>query len=195
MTLIPTLGEQILVELDVEGVTQELQARSKTSRIQLQPPQPPSESSLTSSIEILQEQDTPSDVESASLSSFSGHDEVGQSSNLTESSQSWEHRFQKQSASEHPPPATDASLAVDPASFLAEAQLSDSMTTASSALSYGNEAGPVSEINVLVYAVEVNALNQSHPEEQTFEPSGGSTKSKGELWKEVKILSKPIYIP
>lgn len=154
MALVPTLGEQILVELDVESVTNELQARSRASRtkitLPLPPPQPPSESSLTSSIELLQDQDTPSETESVSISSFSGHDEVGQSSNLTESSQSWAHQFPTQPLQlptlEHPPPlAAEASLEADSANLLTEAQLSDSITTASSALSYGNRAGLVSD--------------------------------------------------
>lgn len=155
MALLPTLGEQILEELDVEGVTHELQSKSRVSRVSsIEPPPPPhSESSTTSSIELLQDQDTRSDVESVSMSSFSGQDEAtgATSSRLGESSQSWVDQFSTESsrpsssrqpstsaASEPQPPNTDFP---DP---FAGAQLSDSITTASSALSYGNGTGLVS---------------------------------------------------
>jgi peroxin-3 len=82
MTLIPTLGQQILVEMDVEGVTEELQAKSRTPRSPTEPPPPaPSESSLASSIDLLQDHDARSDAGSISVSSFSGS---GMESNLGE---------------------------------------------------------------------------------------------------------------
>jgi peroxin-3 len=59
MALMPTLSKHILEQMDVESITQELQSISKSSRSQRQPqipvePPPESESSLTSSVEILQ---------------------------------------------------------------------------------------------------------------------------------------------
>lgn len=86
MALLPTVGEQILEELNVEGVTHELQSKSRTSQI--------SQSWII---------DQPS----------------------TESSR-------QPSTSEPSPPNTEF-----PDSF-SGAQLSDSITTASSALSYVN---------------------------------------------------------
>lgn len=90
MALIPTLGEQILDEMDVESLTQELQARSKTvpsfPRVQLPPDPPLSQSSLTSSIDVLRDQDIRSDTGSASRSLSSASDS---GSRLGEASQSW----------------------------------------------------------------------------------------------------------
>lgn len=147
MALIPTLGEQILVELDVESLTQELQAKSRASRLPLEPPQPPSESSLTSSIDILPDQDAPSDAESASVSSFSGQEEVVHSSNLTESSQSWVDQFSTlSSTSGLLPVPSNATVEVEVDSGdLGGTQLSDSVTTDGSAISYRNETGIVSK--------------------------------------------------
>lgn len=53
MTHLPTLGSGVLSVMDVESVTQELQARSRPSRVQTHSPEPPpSESSLASSVEL-----------------------------------------------------------------------------------------------------------------------------------------------
>lgn len=150
MALIPTLGEQILVELDVEGVTHELQTKSRALRMPTEPPPPPSESSMASSIELVRDQDTRSDVESASASSFSGQEE---SSNLGESSQSWVEQFSAQSSqppsSRQPSSIYEAPAGGESTEFIAGPQLSDSITTASSALSYGNRSGLVSGHSLL----------------------------------------------
>lgn len=59
MALIPTLSEQILKEMDVEGLTQELQtisrARAGAGRLPLQLQRPPS--SLASSADMMHDQD------------------------------------------------------------------------------------------------------------------------------------------
>ena len=140
MALLPTLGEQILEKLNVESITRELQSKSRTSQAASMEPLPPpqSESSTSSSIELLQDQDTRSDVESISMSSFSGQDEVtgAASSHLTESQSlivdqfTTESLHQPSTASE--PPLSNSKFP-DP---FTGAQLSDSITTASSALSY-----------------------------------------------------------
>jgi peroxin-3 len=142
MALLPTLGKRILEELDVESVTHELQTKSRTFRTPSEPPL--SESSISSSIELLHEQDTRSDIESASASSVCGQEEGRGSFNVGGSSQSWVDQLSTQSSqlstsrrqpSASEPPETD---------YLAGAQLSDSITTASSASSYVNGTGLVS---------------------------------------------------
>jgi peroxin-3 len=146
MALIPTLGKQILDELDVEGVTHELQTKSKAFRTPSEPP-PPSESSIASSVEFLHEQDTRSDVESASVSSVSGQDEGGTSLSLGDSSQSWVDQLSAQPSTSRQP--SESRPGTDSVDFLIGAQLSDSITTASSSLSYGNGTGLVSTHDTL----------------------------------------------
>lgn len=137
MALLPTLGEQILVELDVEGVTHELQTKSRAHRLSIEPAPPPSESSMASSIELVRDQDIRSDVESASASSISGQEDG--SSHLGESAQSWD---QLSIHSSQPPFSPSVSPGGRSAELLTVPQLSDSITTASSELSSRNE--PVS---------------------------------------------------
>lgn len=154
MALIPTLGEQILVELDVEGVTHELQTKSRAFRMPSHPLPPPSESSMASSIELIQDQDTRSDAESASVSSFSGQDDA---SNLGESSQSWVDQFSTQSSqpsfSRQPSSTSEAPADTRSPDIIVGPQLSDSVTTASSALSYGNGSGLVSQFKLIIPGV------------------------------------------
>jgi hypothetical protein len=92
MALMPTLSKHILEEMDVEGITREIQSISKASRARKNPPisvEPPpeSESSLTSSVEVVQvhDHDATSDSGSMLLSSASGHEDT----RLSESSTSW----------------------------------------------------------------------------------------------------------
>ncbi|KII91963.1 hypothetical protein PLICRDRAFT_173744 [Plicaturopsis crispa FD-325 SS-3] len=171
MALMPTIGEQILKEMDVEGVTNELQSKSKASKAasalrsrSISPsPIAPSQSSLASSAELLHEGDARSDAGSTSVSSHSG---ANDSSNLGESSTSWVDNFSAEGSERHPSFVGEARPALD----FAGAHLSDSITTASSALSYGNEDSVASE-------------------ELSSQSSSASTKSKSELWNEVKILT------
>ena len=193
MALIPTLGEQILEELDVESVIHELQTKSRSFRTPSEPP-PPSESSIASSVELLREQDARSDVESASASSISGHEESVMSLDHgeSESSHSWVDQLSVQpsqpSTSRQPSVTRPETDSVD---FFTSAQLSDSITTASSALSYGNGTGLVSTFDNS--PCWTNTFHQSPPQRQSPESSlGSSAKSKGELWREVKMLSKPF---
>lgn len=99
MALIPTLGEQILEDMDVESITQELQSRVP---IKSSPPQTPSESSLASSIDLIQRGDIDARSESHSVSSasFSGSVSVQdeEADRLGESSQSWAEQFSSSSS-------------------------------------------------------------------------------------------------
>ncbi|KII85718.1 hypothetical protein PLICRDRAFT_56925 [Plicaturopsis crispa FD-325 SS-3] len=172
MALMPTLGRHILEEMDVEGVTNELQSRSRASKAtsslrsrSISPsPLAQSQSSIASSAEMLDERDARSDAGSASLSSYSG---VNDNSNLSESSTSWVDQFSVEGSERHPSFAGEAR----PELHSVGPRLSDSIiSTASSALSYGDGESVSSE-----------ALSS--------QPSSASTKSKSELWNEVKILT------
>ena len=145
MALIPTLGKQILEEMDVEAVTQELQAKSRAFRTPSELPPPIAPPSESSSIDLLHEHEARSDVGSisASTSSVYGQDDSGVGSfNAGESSQSWVDQLSTQS-SQQPSASRPPSSAFEPPlpDFIAGVQLSDSITTASSALSYGNANG------------------------------------------------------
>ena len=78
MALVPTLGDQILQEMDVESITHELRSYSQAHRSRMpsqtlparhaqSPPPPPSESSLASSVDLVQDHD----ARSPNLDSFS----------------------------------------------------------------------------------------------------------------------------
>ncbi|KAG1851807.1 Peroxin-3-domain-containing protein [Suillus tomentosus] len=163
MALIPTLAEQILEEMDVESLTDELQSLSRMSRPQsrFQHPESHSESEASST------SDMRSDAGSVSLSSYSGID--GETSNMAASTDSWVDRFS--SVSSHRSASEQLQL---PHEFLASAgsQLSDSITTASSSLSY-NPGAPFHEQK----ASMASSMSES------------STRTKAQLWKEVKILT------
>ncbi|OJA20824.1 hypothetical protein AZE42_08965 [Rhizopogon vesiculosus] len=164
MALIPTLAEQILEEMDVESLTNELQSLSRAShtRSHVQRPGSHSESEVSSV------SDAYSDAGSASVSSYSGFDGET-SSNMAASTSSWVDRFS--TSSSHRSPSEQLQ---QPHDFLSSAgnQLSDSITTASSSLSY-------------------NPTTSSHEPLATMSSSmtESSTRTKAQLWKEVKMLT------
>lgn len=164
MALIPTLAEQILEEMDVESLTNELQSLSRTSRprSRFQHPESHSESEVGSA------SDVHSDAGSASLSSYSCIDGET-SSNMAASTDSWVDR--SSSSSSH---GNTSEQLQQPHDFLdsAGSQLSDSITTASSSLSY-NPGAPFHEPQASM----------------SLSTSESSTRTKAQLWKEVKILT------
>ncbi|KAG2348207.1 hypothetical protein BDR05DRAFT_980530 [Suillus weaverae] len=164
MALVPTLAEQILEEMDVESLTNELQSLSRTSRPRSHFRQPESHSES----EVGSASDVHSDAGSASLSSYSGIDGET-SSNMTASTGSWVDRFSTSSSHR-----SASEQLQQPHDFLTSAgsQLSDSITTASSSLSY-NPGAPFHESRA--------SMSPSTSE--------GSTRTKAQLWKEVKILT------
>jgi peroxin-3 len=139
MALIPTLAEQILEDMDVESLTNELQSLSRPSRPQshVQHPGSQSESGASSA------SDAHSDAGSVSMSSYSGFDGET-SSNMAASTSSWVDRLS--TTSSHRSPSEQLQ---QPHDFLASAgnQLSDSITTASSSLSYNPVAS--SHVSIL----------------------------------------------
>ena len=121
----PTLSEQILDQMNVEVLTQELQNRSKARnaakrQLQAEPP------SLASSVvDLVHEQDTRSDVESAASHTSTSFDEVNASSSMSQSAlQSWV----ESTGSHSPAPSIADSSAASSAS---EVHLSESMISPS----------------------------------------------------------------
>lgn len=153
MALLPTLGEHILTGMDVEGVTQELQSQSRASKAATPLPasEQPSNSSITSSVEVLPqpEQDARSENDYASIISGPTQDDATSTSDLAASSQSWVDHFSSMQSSQHvseagPSHGTSSSSASgslpnpdSPKSNLGT-DLSDSVITTSSAISYGD---------------------------------------------------------
>jgi peroxin-3 len=135
MALVPTLGQQILAEMDVEGVTAELQTKSRASR-----PHVPSvldESSLASSIDVLQDHEGRSDAGSVSVSSFSGS---GRESNTGEASPTWVDQFSPKLDGQPRRPSTESGpipLELASSGLSHATNLSESISTTNSALSYG----------------------------------------------------------
>ncbi|KDQ56756.1 hypothetical protein JAAARDRAFT_36244 [Jaapia argillacea MUCL 33604] len=189
MALIPTLGKHILEEMDVERLTLELQERSRASKTQLRPvPTPSEESSLASSVDSIalqQQQDdtrSVSDIGSASVVSNPGNDDNGLSgpSHLEQSSQSWVEQFTASASQLSPPPPPQYSVSsLEPPTT--ESELSDSIITSSSALSasQAEEAGVSPPDDPLQNSTAFSMSSQM----------SSATKSKAELWKEVKILT------
>jgi hypothetical protein len=134
-TLIPTLGQQILAEMDVESVTNELQARSRApkSLVVLSPPVP----SESSSVDIVQDHDAHSEAGSVSVSSFSGS---GKESNIGESSQSWVDPLSPRQEGRSRLPSNESGPIPPEIHFpeiLQGTHLSESISTTDSAMSHG----------------------------------------------------------
>ncbi|TFY75166.1 hypothetical protein EWM64_g8847 [Hericium alpestre] len=181
MAHMPILSSNILTDMDVEALTAELQALSRASKTRSRPEPPPSESSLALSVELVR--DT-ADVrsESGSVSVVSAQDEAGvsPSSYMVESqtSSSWVEQFST-GTSQSPPQSQHSSNAPSEAEEHAGAgllsahnvrNLADSVTTTSS------ESG-VSGIDMCSSQMSMG------------------TRTKAELWREVKMLSTHVCLP
>lgn len=199
MALLPTLGEQILAELDVEGVTHELQTKSRAFREAAHTPEPTpapeaseGSTSMASSMQLVQEADTRSDAGSASISSLSTQEERS-SSRLGDSTQSWDQLSASAQSSQPGQFSGEASSpSVAPAELLTVPQLSDSITTASSSLSHAHDLVRIFPIADAVLPIANPSRHvQAASEGQNSESSGAgaNTRSKAELWREVKMLS------
>ncbi|KAI0672191.1 Peroxin-3 [Trametes maxima] len=176
MALLPTLGAHILQDMDVEGVTQELQSfsRAPKERLELQHPTAPSESSVTSSVDNPRGLDADMRSDNGSVSVISSND--GAPTELSASSSSWVDQvssLQSSQVSQAPPePAGDGTTSTSPRSSVG-VDLSDSMITSSS-MSSSAASGP-SHISV--------------PPEHNADSRSAVTRSKAELWREVKMLT------
>ena len=132
MALLPTLGTHILEEMDVEGVTQELQSFSKAprGRVELQHPTAPSESSLTSSIDNVRSTEPDVRSENGSVSVVSSVDAVP--TGMSTSSTSWVDQFSSQGSSQVFPAPRESGASGSPRSSLG-GTLSDSVLSTGSA--------------------------------------------------------------
>lgn len=125
LALIPTLSEQILDQMNVETLTQELQNISKARNAARKQVQPNPSSLASSIVDLVHEQDTRSDVESAASHTSTSFDEVNANSPMSHSGlQSWV----ESSGSHSPAPSIADSSA---ASSTSEIHLSESMISAS----------------------------------------------------------------
>ncbi|KAL1948096.1 hypothetical protein VTO73DRAFT_12171 [Trametes versicolor] len=174
MALLPALGAHILQDMDVEGVTQELQSFSKAPKERIEPPHaaPPSESSITSSVDNHRSPDADMRSENGSVSVISSND--GVATDLSTSAGSWVDQFTMPSAQvSHLSESTgDGAASPSPKSSIG-AELSDSIITTSS-MSSAAAPGPPNP--------------SASPEHHVNIPSP-TTKSKAELWREVKMLT------
>ncbi|KAH7920033.1 hypothetical protein BV22DRAFT_1199197 [Leucogyrophana mollusca] len=166
MALIPTLSEQILEEMDVEGLTHELQSHSKSRAAIIRG------SSSPSPAQSEPPSDRESDAGSVSVSSLGGNGSwVDQG---VGSSGTWSDVGGVSGSAL----GSGSGSALHPHDFLASAgaQLSDSITTASSQMSYAGSAVPSTH----------SAVPSTYSASSS---TSSSTRSKAELWKEVKMLT------
>ncbi|TDL27835.1 hypothetical protein BD410DRAFT_781743 [Rickenella mellea] len=172
MSLLPSLSNHVLEEMDVEGLILQLQSKAKAKKRAETPEPPPSDSSLASSVELLQGHDARSDGGSMSVVSTSGVEDDTRSSHIeaSASSQSWVDEFSmRESALAMPSkPATD----IGSPHSSREAYLSDSVTSES-----------------VVSTSDVERSRTLRVERGEPESGPSVTKSKAELWKEVKLLT------
>ncbi|KAI0767564.1 Peroxin-3 [Fomes fomentarius] len=172
MALLPALSKHILQGMDVESVTQELQSYSRApkSRLELQPPPVPS--SLASSTPGA---DSETRSDNGSVSVISSIDDV--QTDMSASSTSWVDQFSSLGSSQVSavPPSSDANgepSGSSPSSSTG-ADLTESILTTSSMSS--SSAAP--------------GLSNPTPEDAHLDVLSPSTRSKAELWREVKILT------
>ncbi|TBU26261.1 Peroxin-3 [Dichomitus squalens] len=167
MALLPTIGTHILEGMDVEGVIQELQSFSGVpkTRIELQHPTAPSESSVASSVENIRAAESDVRSDNGSVSVISSMD--GVPTELSASSTSWVDHFSSRESSQVFPRTAEGGVS---ATSSPRVDLSDSIPSTSS-VSGSSAPEPI-------------ASNTQHPD-----ALGSNTRSKAELWKEVKILT------
>ncbi|KAI9459206.1 Peroxin-3 [Lactarius psammicola] len=175
MTYLPLLSKHILDEMDVEALTAELQSLSRAatkmqrsiqqeSAVRPQPQHSPkvgSAGSLESSVELVRSSDARSESSSASFLSVSPRPEASQ---LAESTASWVE-----------PPRSP------------EAPLLERLGTLSAPLAPLSEANTVSES--VVSSSVVSSSSDSGLADLSASHKSASTRSKAELWREVKMLT------
>ena len=167
MALLPTIGEHIIEGMDVEGLTNELQERTKASKLvqnsrpmspeSQPPPQTPADT------------DTRSDMGSSIVSSVP---DVG--TTLGDSTQSWVDGFSLRSSREN------SNGEGDPNSV--RSSMIESITTMSESSQAGSSSSAVRRYPGRVIQ-RLTILQQ-------IETSTVPPKSKAELWREIKTLSK-----
>ena len=168
MALLPTIGEHIIEGMDVEGLTNELQEKSRASKL--------ARSSRPMSPESRLPQHTPADTDAGSdmgSSITSSAPDVG--TTLGDSTQSWVDGFSLRSSREN--------LNGEGAPLNSvRSSMIESVVTTSASSQAGSSGSAV----------------RKHPGDESktltvVQQTGTSTmssKSKSELWKEIKILSE-----
>lgn len=167
MALLPTIGEHIIEGMDVEGLTNELQEKTRASKL-LQNSRPISPESQPRS-QTPADTDARSDMESSIVSSV-----PGVSTTLGDSTQSWVDGFSLRSSREN------LSGEGDPNSV--RSSMIESITTTSESSQAGSSSSAVRRY-------PGHAIQRLTVLQQT-ETSTLPSKSKAELWREIKILSK-----
>ncbi|KAI0315789.1 Peroxin-3 [Amylostereum chailletii] len=171
MAHLPILAENVLTDMDVEALTAELQSLLKASRekrvsasehleLPTHPHNPPSEASLASSVEFVHEGDAVSDNGSVSVLSYSALEEAP--SPLTDSQSSWVGEFSQSSIQPPYPTPQHPPLQATPSTE-------------------GTESG--------VSSSAVSSNDDSSAADMTSSQASLNTKSKADLWREVKMLA------
>ena len=147
MALLPTLGAHILEGMDVEGVTQELQSysRASKSRIELQHPTAPSESSAASSTENVRAAESDVRSDNGSVSVVSSME--GVPTELSASSTSWVDKF-SQDSSQILSPSAEGRISASSTSS-PRVDLSDSVFSTSSFSSSSAQGPSASSVRLL----------------------------------------------
>ena len=196
MALLPTIGARIFEGMNVEEITEQLQAQSRASKAkaELQIPPAPSDTGGSSAADIhVQAEDTKSDNGSVSVVSAPSQASTSDlNASMSNSSMSWVDQF-SQSTSAHSPqpsheqPSEASGSEPRPQSHSPKSnigtELSDSIITSSSQ-SYGDVAVRTSAVRFL-YASLKYSQHQGHSP-----PTTSYTPSKAELWREIKMLSE-----
>ncbi|KAF8509650.1 Peroxin-3 [Hysterangium stoloniferum] len=189
LTLLPTLGERILEEMDVESITLTLQLQSKAAKARLQGLA--SSDINTSSISLNTEQPSVTSSIELSMPIPARHDAAASYSRAGENAQGWVEQFTAESvgssASDADHAAHDAQHVPGSPSSSSGAHLSDSVTSASVSLISGSDGEPSAH---LIESLHSGRSDFGEPQVGvTIDAPPTTTKSKAELWREVKILT------
>ena len=168
MALLPTIGEHIIKGMDVEGLTNDLQEKSRASKLV--------RNSMPASLENWPPKYTPvdtdarSDMESSIISSAPG---VG--TTLGDSTQSWVDGFSWKSFGENSNGEGERPNSLGPSIMESLATTSTNSRAEFSASAVRRNSEHVTETPTVVQPTEAPTL---------------APKSKAELWREIKILSE-----
>ena len=168
MALLPTIGEHIIEGMDVEGLTNDLQEKSRASRLtrNSRPVSPESQPPRYTPVDV----DARSDMESSIISSVP---EVG--TTLGNSTQSWVDGFSLRSSRENSNGEGGTSTSLRASLIESVSATSTSSRAESSTSAVRRSLDHTTETLTVV---------------QPTESSTASSKTKAELWREIKILSE-----
>ncbi|KAH8993651.1 Peroxin-3 [Lactarius hatsudake] len=179
MTYLPLLSKHILDEMDVEALTAELQSLSRAAKTQRNIPVVPnvgSAGSLESSVELVRPSDARSESSSASFLSVSPRPEASQ---LADSTASWVEPLQP---SPEAPSLERLGTSPVPLALPSGANSLSESVLSSSVVSSGSDSGLVSGRSAL-------PLIPLSPSQADLSLKSATTRSKAELWREVKMLT------